>query len=187
MSGLPGLSSRFGVGASRHEDQPVQGQKHTRCKRGRGHGRWNDQLLSTSSPPFSLPSLPTGQGAAPTLPASSCPVPLEAREALNPANNMPQTLADTPTSSAASSQLSRLNTQRQASSIPMAPLESLPKHQEGGEQQVWMYPSEQMFFNAMKRKVRAYHQGLRTIEGFESTYRPFGAASPTRQCACQLW
>ena len=35
----------------------------------------------------------------------------------------------------------------------MAQVEAPPKHQPGSGQEVWMYPSEQMFFNAMKRKV----------------------------------
>ena len=30
--------------------------------------------------------------------------------------------------------------------------EQAPAHQEGGSSHVWQYPSEQMFFNAMKRK-----------------------------------
>lgn len=45
---------------------------------------------------------------------------------------------------------SQLRTERQASSIPLA-AEEVPKHQDPG-QQVWIYPSEQMFYNAMKRK-----------------------------------
>ena len=58
----------------------------------------------------------------------------------------------------------QLSTQRVASSIPLgAPQGALPAHQQpqqkgegqGGQQPggVWMYPSEQMFYNAMKRKV----------------------------------
>lgn len=50
-----------------------------------------------------------------------------------------------------SSQSSNLGTDRQMSSIPIAASE-LPKHQQGGSD-VWMYPSEQQFYNAMKRKV----------------------------------
>jgi hypothetical protein len=50
------------------------------------------------------------------------------------------------------SQQSLLDTARQRSSIPMAASE-LPKHQQGAEADVWMYPSQQQFFNAMKRKV----------------------------------
>jgi hypothetical protein len=49
-----------------------------------------------------------------------------------------------------------LSTQRQASSIPIA-ASQLPQHQqEGGD--VWMYPSEQQFYNAMKRKVSSAQQ-----------------------------
>lgn len=49
------------------------------------------------------------------------------------------------------SQSSQLDTSRQKSSIPIAAGE-LPKHQENGTD-VWMYPSEQQFYNAMTRKV----------------------------------
>ncbi|GFR52761.1 hypothetical protein Agub_g15373 [Astrephomene gubernaculifera] len=44
-----------------------------------------------------------------------------------------------------------LSSQRQTSNIPMSPPEKLPPHQQSG-QDFWVYPSEQMFFNAMKRK-----------------------------------
>jgi hypothetical protein len=37
----------------------------------------------------------------------------------------------------------------------MAPADNVPRHQDGHAQDVWVYPSEQQFFNAMKRKVRA--------------------------------
>jgi cytochrome c heme-lyase len=56
------------------------------------------------------------------------------------------------------SQVSDLNDAREASSIPIADPHSQPAHQsatgnpsEGDKN--WVYPSEQMFFNAMKRKV----------------------------------
>jgi hypothetical protein len=54
-----------------------------------------------------------------------------------------------PTASSSSS----LSVQREKSSIPIAPADDVPKHQEGSTQDVWVYPSEQQFFNAMKRKV----------------------------------
>ncbi len=49
-----------------------------------------------------------------------------------------------------------LSPQRQRSSIPMAPPDKLPLHQQPG-QEAWEYPSEQMFFNAMRRKVGWAH------------------------------
>jgi len=45
-----------------------------------------------------------------------------------------------------------LSVHREKSSIPMA-ADNVPKHQEGHTAEVWVYPSEQQFFNAMKRKV----------------------------------
>lgn len=52
-------------------------------------------------------------------------------------------------------QAARLSMHRQASSIPTATAEQLPEHQgeAAGQAGVWMYPSEQQFFNAMRRKV----------------------------------
>lgn len=52
-----------------------------------------------------------------------------------------------------SSQTISLSTQRQMSSIPMAASDSVPMHQGSTAHNVWVYPSEQQFFNAMKRKV----------------------------------
>jgi hypothetical protein len=37
----------------------------------------------------------------------------------------------------------------------MAPADNVPRHQDGHAEDVWVYPSEQQFFNAMKRKVRS--------------------------------
>ncbi|GAX78873.1 hypothetical protein CEUSTIGMA_g6312.t1 [Chlamydomonas eustigma] len=71
------------------------------------------------------------------------------REVFNPATSLPQSLSEVGTSVGVSDL--GLNPQRQASSIPMALIDAIPKHQKEG-QQVWMYPSEQMFFSAMKRK-----------------------------------
>lgn len=69
---------------------------------------------------------------------------------------------------AASSSSSSLSTQREKSSIPLAAPDSLPKHQEGAAEEVWVYPSEQQFFNAMKRKVgtKHTHQWVMAALGF---------------------
>ncbi|GIM03473.1 hypothetical protein Vretimale_8249 [Volvox reticuliferus] len=90
---------------------------------------------ATSSPsaPSSLPSAP-----------GSCPVRPTDGGTLNPLNNIPSGLIN-------QSLQPGLNTQRQVSSIPMTPPEKLPPHQQAG-QNYWVYPSEQMFYNAMKRK-----------------------------------
>jgi hypothetical protein len=52
-----------------------------------------------------------------------------------------------------------LSTERRASSIPVADPAAVPQHQQGAAgaagDAVWMYPSEQQFYNAMARKVRA--------------------------------
>lgn len=45
-----------------------------------------------------------------------------------------------------------LTSDRQESSIPIAGEAKLPKHQ-GGDHANWMYPSEEQFYEAMKRKV----------------------------------
>ena len=84
-------------------------------------------------------------------------------------NLMPATPANAPLLSAGG-QARPLPTARQASSIPMAPeTDELPEHQkktkgaststpskeQGGEKEkekTWVYPSQQMFFNAMRRK-----------------------------------
>jgi hypothetical protein len=60
----------------------------------------------------------------------------------------------------ASTSGAKLDTSRQRSSIPIA-AESLPQHQKGAEAEVWMYPSQQQFYNAMKRKVRLMHTAAR--------------------------
>jgi hypothetical protein len=60
---------------------------------------------------------------------------------------------DVVSNAAASSSDSNLSQQRQRSSIPIA-ASQLPQHQADGAE-VWMYPSEQQFYNAMKRKVGA--------------------------------
>ncbi|KAI7844035.1 hypothetical protein COHA_002375 [Chlorella ohadii] len=78
--------------------------------------------------------------------ASGCPV-----VGANPANQMPPS-ANEPLPG----QSKPLSTWRQPSNIPTgAAGEALPQHQApatGGGEPVWVYPSEQMFYNAMKRK-----------------------------------
>ena len=86
---------------------------------------------------------------------SSCPViASDAAGSTNPLNNMPSgNNAPHPT------QTQALSTLRQSSSIPMGDTSHLPPHQQGslpsGDGAIWNYPSEQMFYNAMKRKVCA--------------------------------
>jgi cytochrome c heme-lyase len=52
---------------------------------------------------------------------------------------------------------SNLRDARESSTIPVASPEDLPAHQQTGQGMdgatTWLYPSEQMFFDAMKRKV----------------------------------
>ena len=69
---------------------------------------------------------------------------------MNPASVMPTTLNSTPLPPEAES----LGAQRHRSSIPMADPANVPHHQ-GQGQDTWLYPSERMFYTAMKRKVRA--------------------------------
>ncbi len=66
---------------------------------------------------------------------------------INPLNNMPSSLASAPPAPGL-----QLGTERVTSSIPMAPADSLPHHQQQGSGH-WVYPSEHMFYNAMRRKV----------------------------------
>lgn len=82
--------------------------------------------------------------------ASSCPVASDAQHAAR--INM-DVVPNTASTSAA-----QLDTSRQRSSIPIA-AESLPQHQKGAESEVWMYPSQQQFYNAMKRKVGHMRSG----------------------------
>jgi len=73
--------------------------------------------------------------------ASGCPV--QGNENLDSRNMMPP-----PNQSMDESQSTNLPTERVVSSIPMG--SEKPHHQEGGG--LWQYPSQQMFYNAMKRK-----------------------------------
>lgn len=88
-----------------------------------------------------------GPGSAPVY-ASGCPV-----VGANPANQMPPS-ANEPLPG----QRKPLSTWRQQSNIPTGAADALPTHQAapGGAsaagEPVWVYPSEQMFYNAMRRK-----------------------------------
>jgi cytochrome c heme-lyase len=79
---------------------------------------------------------------------SSCPVPHQNRSAaLNQAQSCPSSKNQMPTDLAQKplpGQTVPLETNRVVSSIPMA--------DESGESKNWVYPSEQMFFDAMRRK-----------------------------------
>lgn len=94
--------------------------------------------------------------AVATAGASGCPASEEARHAAR--INMP--VVPNEASSTSGQPAGSLSTQRLASSIPIADPSSVPKHQQGAaqaadgsENPVWMYPSEQQFYNAMARKV----------------------------------
>jgi cytochrome c heme-lyase len=63
-------------------------------------------------------------------------------DAMDPSNNMPSTPAQQPHPT----QSTLLSTSRETSTIPRA------ASPDSKEDAVWIYPSEQMFFNAMKRK-----------------------------------
>ncbi|KAF9576155.1 Cytochrome c1 heme lyase [Mortierella alpina] len=78
---------------------------------------------------------------------------------IDPSNNMPVS----PDQFRIASQRKDLNTERELSSIPKASNAADPYGEnsssgahapdvDGGKESVWIYPSEQMFFNAMKRK-----------------------------------
>eukprot|EP00798_Chlamydomonas_sp_ICE-L_P022331 gene22331-29408_t len=110
---------------------------------------------STSSPKEVLADKqPASCSFAAAAQSGACPMPF-----FNPATGLPSALSNDASASTAASLLS---TARQVSSIPMSPLDetAVPKHQPGGvlaqgraNPGAWVYPSEQMFFNAMKRKA----------------------------------
>lgn len=83
---------------------------------------------------------------------SSCPV-IGLKDsdgtALDPRNRMPVAKSTNEPSEGQRLDLGRDRTQ---STIPMAASTSKPVHQSGAEGNYWVYPSEQMFYNAMKRK-----------------------------------
>ena len=61
-----------------------------------------------------------------------------------------------------------LDRAREASSIPVASPDELPKHQQTAQSAdgntTWLYPSESMFFEAMKRKVVLFPSLLFLVE-----------------------
>ncbi|KAJ2653156.1 Cytochrome c1 heme lyase [Coemansia sp. RSA 1250] len=85
---------------------------------------------------------------------------------VNPSNNMPTV----PEQAASSTQQQQLSTQRTVSSIPKAdryesagPSECPALHDQAHSDK-WIYPSEQMFFNAMKRKNwNPQEQDMKTV------------------------
>jgi cytochrome c heme-lyase len=85
----------------------------------------------------------------------------------HPYNNMPRV----PEQSRAPEQKHPLNTKRIVSSIPKG--DFTPDHQKNaaaGEGKVWVYPSEQQFFNAMRRKGwDAKEEDMRTVVAIHNT------------------
>ncbi|KAJ3091608.1 Cytochrome c1 heme lyase [Quaeritorhiza haematococci] len=110
----------------------------------------HDAGSNASQLPPNHPPIPTQSPFAPSSGesssvAESCPYSADRQaQELNPANNMPP-----PNQLPAPDQRSPLSTEREKSTIPM-----------GGkfEGNVWVYPSEQMFYNAMKRKNWSPHE-----------------------------
>ncbi|KAG2435893.1 hypothetical protein HXX76_007088 [Chlamydomonas incerta] len=102
---------------------------------------------SGACPVASTPSSSTATTTTSTSTRTSCSAAAAVADGgtLNPLNNIPSALA------AAPAPVPGLGGQRMVSSIPMAPPDKLPPHQAPGQQN-WVYPSEQMFYNAMKRK-----------------------------------
>lgn len=103
--------------------------------------------LEDNLPSYTLPStsggcpVVGGQGGQQSTPGG-CPV---VTSDFNPSNLMPQS-SNQPTPG----QSQPLGRQRVPSTIPVGD-DGRPAHQEA-DSPVWMYPSEQMFYNAMKRK-----------------------------------
>lgn len=78
------------------------------------------------------------------------------QEAVNPQNHMPRDL-----STASNAEGKSLSNERDLSNIPTANSGCLPVHQGTSqphrhEETRWLYPSEKMFFNAMKRKAWSF-------------------------------
>lgn len=92
------------------------------------------------------PVLSSSTPLASSSSSSACPVSPQAMEAFNPKTGLP---ADLEKDSSKLSSTS-LGISRQQSSIPMA--DYVPKHQEDNGSGTWLYPSEFMFYSAMKRK-----------------------------------
>lgn len=123
-------------------------------------------LLSPAACPVAGRQPGQGESSA----ASSCPVSADERHAAR--INMPvvPNVALQGNGSSAAPQSApepSLSTHRQASTIPIATTDTLPAHQDQtSSSETWLYPSEQQFFNAMKRKVRAAGRGwLRRQKG----------------------
>lgn len=76
-------------------------------------------------------------------------------------------------------QTGTLGTERVVSTIPVADPKALPGHQQAEAADgtpTWSYPSEQMFYNAMKRKVSLFTPSLPA--GQQSCGQWFAAAIP---------
>lgn len=88
-------------------------------------------------------------------------------------------VASTPAGGTSPSSNPSLGQSREASSIPVASPEELPKHQQTANavdgNTTWLYPSEKMFFDAMKRKVC-----------FEQVQERLHAAVPVHSLETQL-
>jgi cytochrome c heme-lyase len=118
-----------------------------------GHNNPAKQQQSSAT----IPNNDNNNNTSITTNQSTCPA-TPFLDSINPNNNMPTNLAQQPWPG----QILPLDTNRVLSSIPKAepsnnssstPPPPLPQHQTGVEQsKVWVYPSEQQFFNAMKRK-----------------------------------
>lgn len=101
----------------------------------------------------------THAGACPVKNDTNAPTGEEGKNArdsecpINPRNVMPLQPAAVP----AQDSDSHLSTCRASSTIPVAEPESLPDHQKVAQSadgdSNWLYPSEKMFYDAMKRKV----------------------------------
>ncbi|KAG0325137.1 Cytochrome c1 heme lyase, partial [Podila humilis] len=126
----------------------------------------NTQVLSNtqsstaaSSSSASSSTSSSASESSKSVPASTSTLPTTSLK-IDPTNNMPTT----PDQFRIASQTRDLNTEREVSSIPKAPNAADPYNEKGSGnhaadpdgsadvEKVWIYPSEQMFFNAMKRK-----------------------------------
>ncbi|KAI9231859.1 MAG: cytochrome c/c1 heme lyase-domain-containing protein, partial [Podila humilis] len=110
---------------------------------------------TTTSQPSDTPSSSTSSPASSSSSSSS-----SSTLKIDPTNNMPAS----PDQFRIASQTRDLNTEREISTIPKAANAADPYGEKGSSSgnhaadpdgdsdSVWIYPSEQMFFNAMKRK-----------------------------------
>ncbi|KAG0088102.1 Cytochrome c1 heme lyase [Podila epicladia] len=107
---------------------------------------------TTTSQPSDTQSSSSSFSAPSSAPSSNSTIKID------PTNNMPAT----PDQFRIASQTRDLNTEREMSTIPKAANAADPYNEKGAgnhaadpdgdSDSVWIYPSEQMFFNAMKRK-----------------------------------